>query len=103
MLGFTYPRPTYDPIRLVIINPIHPYPNPVGITQYMAYRLDLGPNWALGPFGPGSHLGTGPVWSRVPFGPGPIWPGPISFSGPIPKIVCMAYAYPYPYSYANCL
>ena len=69
--------------------------------------------WGPGPFGPG------PVWTQArltrarlgpgSFGPGPVWPGPISLSGPIPKIICMAYAYPYPhaylypYSYANCL
>ena len=28
---------------------------------------------ALGPFGPGSHLGPGPSWARAPFGHGPIW------------------------------
>ena len=72
-----------------------------------------GPIWARAHLGPGP-FGPGPIWARAclgpgPFGPGPVWPGPISLSGPIPKIVYMAYAYPYPYahpypySYANCL
>ena len=53
-----------------------------------------------GPFGtwPGW---TGPAWSWAhltpdPFGP---WPGLISLSGPIPKVLCIAYAYVYANAY----
>ena len=39
-----------------------------------------------------------PIWPW-PVWPWPVWPrpGPISLSGPIPKIACITYVYPYPY------
>ena len=70
-----------------------------------------GPVWTrarlgLGPFGPRASLGPGPfgprpIWACAHLGPGPvgprpIWPGPISLSGPIPKIVCVPVPMPIP-------
>ena len=67
-----------------------------------------GPLWAqarlgLGPFGPG------PAWAWAYFGPRlfgpwacwawPIWPGPVSLSGPIPKIVRVAFVHAYTYAW----